>query len=167
MSNRVKDVIAKLYRPPAQGRQVFALSRADAERITLVSGVAMISIIAPGKEPAQVPPYEHLLRLSFADVDFLADDLSARAAEKLSAAMTKKDAEEILAFVAALPESVHTLLVHCEGGFSRSCGVVKALKQLYGYVVEEERLAQANRSVVQFVLDAAKAGNEKNRRRRK
>jgi predicted protein tyrosine phosphatase len=127
----------------------------------------MISITAPDKVMAHVPEYEHLLRLSFADVDFLAEDLSARAAEKLPAAMTRKDAEEILAFVEALPESVHTLLVHCEGGFSRSCGIVKALKQLYRYAVEDERLAQANESVTKAVLDAAKAGREGNRDRRK
>lgn len=163
MNTRVKDVIAKLYRPPADGRQVFALSRADAERIPLISGVAMISITAPEKVTAHVPEYEYLLRLSFVDVDFLAKDLSARTAEKLPAAMTKEDASEILAFVEELPESVHTLLVHCEGGFSRSCGIAKALTQLYGYAVEDERLTQANASVTKAVLEAAKARGEGNR----
>jgi hypothetical protein len=71
MNTRVKDVIAKLYRPPAQGRRAFALSREGAERMPHIDGVAMISITAPEKRPAQLPEYEPLLRLSFADVDFL------------------------------------------------------------------------------------------------
>jgi len=126
----------------------------------------MISITAPEKGPAQLQEYEHLLRLSFADVDFLGK-LSARATEKLPAAMTKDDAEEILEFVKALPETVHTLVVHCEGGFSRSAGVVKALKELYGYEAEDERLIKANPSVMKTVLQAAEAANTKPKRSRK
>lgn len=35
MAQRPQDILAKLYRPPAAGtRQVFALSRADAERLS-------------------------------------------------------------------------------------------------------------------------------------
>jgi|SRR5450830_460909 len=157
MNQRVKDIIARLYRPPRQGRQLIALSRADAERLPLVAGAAMISISAPEKAPAQVREYKNLLRLSFADVDFLSESLSVKSAVKIAAAMTKEDARQILAFVEALPPSVHTLLVHCEGGFSRSCGVVTALHQLYGYDVEEARLVQANQSVVKVLLEVAQA----------
>jgi predicted protein tyrosine phosphatase len=157
MNARVKDIVAKLYRPPRQGRQLIALSRADAERIPLVAGVAMISITAPEKASAQVPEYKNLLRLSFADVDFLSESLSTKAAVKITAAMTKEDARKILVFVEALPPSVHTLLVHCEGGLSRSCGVVTALHQLYGYDVEEARLVQANQSVATVLLEVAQA----------
>lgn len=163
MNTRVKDVVAKLYRPSAQGRQVFALSRGDAERIPLIDGVAMISITAPEKHPAQLPEYEYLLRLSFADVDFLGE-LSARAAEKLPAAMTEDDAEDILRFAQALPDTVHTLLVHCEGGFSRSAGVVTALRDLYGYVAENARLVQANPSVVKTIMAAAQPETTKKRK---
>ncbi|WP_075256168.1 hypothetical protein [Herbaspirillum camelliae] len=164
MNTRVKDVVAKLYRPPTQGRRIFALGRGDAERIPLIPGVAMISITAPEKGPAQLPEYEQLLRLSFADVDFLGE-LSARAAEKLPDAMTKEDAEGILEFVKALPQTVHTLVVHCEGGFSRSAGVVKALKELYGYEAEDTRLVQANPSVMKTLLAAAKSVEKKKKRK--
>ncbi|MFJ3057895.1 hypothetical protein [Herbaspirillum sp. NPDC087042] len=81
--------------------------------------------------------------------------------------MTKVDAEEILEFVKALPETVHTLVVHCEGGFSRSAGVVKALKELYGYEAEDARLVQANPSVVKTVMETAKAANAKSKRSKK
>jgi hypothetical protein len=63
----------------------------------------MISSTAPEKGPTRLPEYEHFLRLGFADVDFLSNDLSSRAAEKLPAAMTHTDAENILHFVQALP----------------------------------------------------------------
>lgn len=165
MNTRVKDVISKLYRPPRQGRRVFALSRAEAEKIPLITGVAAISITAPEKAPAELPPYKYLLRLSFADVDFLGE-LSARAAEKLPAAMTRQNAKAILEFVQALPSSIHSLVIHCEGGFSRSAGVVLALKELYGYEVEEERLGLANQSVMKTILNIAgrKEQNTKSRR---
>lgn len=162
MNNRVKDVIAKLYRPPERGRRVFALSRGDTEKIPLIAGVVVVSITAPEKAPAQLPAYEYLLRLSFADVDFLGE-LSARAAEKLPVAMTRQDAEAILEFVQAHPSSIHSLVIHCEGGFSRSAGVVKALNELYGYEVEEARLAQANQSVMKSLVDAAHGNNKKRR----
>lgn len=142
------------------------MSRDDAERVPLIEGVAMISITAPEKGPAQIPEYEHLLRLSFADVDFLGE-LSARATEKLPAAMTEDDAEDILRFVQALPETVHTLVVHCEGGFSRSAGVVKALKELYGYEAEDAKLVQANPSVMKILLVVAKTGDKKKKHPRR
>lgn len=154
MNNRIKDVIAKIFRPPKQGRQAIALSRADADRITLVPGVALISITAPELSPALLPEYEHLLRLSFADVDFLGEELSPKAKRKVATAITRAQVREILSFVNALPSSVHTLLVHCEGGFSRSCGVVSALHTLYGYEIEEDRLAQANKSVTKIIIKA-------------
>lgn len=143
---------------------MLAFSRGDAEKIPLINGVAMISITAPEKPVAQLPEYPYLLRLSFAEVDFLGE-LSARAAEKLPAAMTKVDAEEILSFVGTLTDSVHTLVVHCEGDFSRSAGVVTALKELYGYEAEEERLVQANPSVMRTVMEAAKNREGKSGRR--
>jgi predicted protein tyrosine phosphatase len=167
MNTRVKDVVKKLYRPPASGRQVLALSRGDAEKIPLITGVAMISITASEKPVANLPEYPHLLRLSFADVDFLGD-ISARAAAKLPLAMTKGDAEEIVEFVHSLPEDVRSLVVHCEGGFSRSCGVVKALNLIYGYSVEEERLVRANQSVAKVIVNvAADRGGDSGRRGRR
>jgi hypothetical protein len=62
--------------------------------------------------------------------------------------MTRADAENILQFVQALPTTAHSLVIHYEGGFSRSAGVVASLKELYGYEVEDARLVRANQSVV-------------------
>ena len=147
MSKRIANIISRIYRHPTAGRQAIALSRADAEHVPLLPGVAMISITAPERLPANLPPYEHLLRTSFSDVEFLSKDLTARARKKLSEAMSTSQASELISYVGGLPDSIHTLLVHCEGGYSRSCGVVAALGKLFEYQVEAERLMKANQSV--------------------
>lgn len=152
MNEHLKRVISKLYRPPSAGRQVFALSRADAQRVPALPSVAMISITAAEKGPAQLEGFEHLLRLSFADVDFKSKDLSARAREKLPAAFQPSQAREIVEFVGALPERVQTVVVHCEGGFSRSCAVAQFLHDRLGYAAEPERLTEANRSVYETLV---------------
>ncbi|MGC3962666.1 MAG: hypothetical protein QM803_04885 [Rhodocyclaceae bacterium] len=89
-----------------------------------------------------------LLRLQFADVDFRQAEVSRRAKEKLADAFTSGQAALILDFVESLPASVHTIIIHCEGGYSRSAAVALSLHRLYGYQVEMDRLTQANPSVV-------------------
>ncbi|WP_153133343.1 hypothetical protein [Dechloromonas hortensis] len=153
--SRLAEIIRKLYHLPQSHRQALALSRAHAERVPVLPGVAMISITAPERSPAQLDGYEHLLRLSFADVDFAEKGISDRAKAKLPAAMSVGQAQQILDFVSTLPADVHTLLVHCEGGFSRSCGVVVALREIYGYAVEPERLTKANPSVTALLHQVA------------
>lgn len=165
MSNRTREIFEAIHRAPMNGRQVLALSRADAEQFPLFEDVAMISITAPERPLAQLPEYPFLLRMSFSDVDFLSADLSERAKAKLPNAMTRQQAEEIIEFVRLLPESVKSLLVHCEGGFSRSCGVVAALGEIFNFTVEKKRLADANPSVKKLLLKTAN-GDGKVRRRR-
>lgn len=121
----------------------------------MLPGVAMISITAPERPPAKLEGYEYMLRLSFADIDFNRKNLSARAKTKLDEAMRPAHAQQVLDFVGALPGDVHTLLVHCEGGYSRSCAIVSALHTLYGYPVEHERLTDANPSIIELLLNEA------------
>lgn len=153
-------VISKLYRPTAT-RQVFAVSRADAERLPVVPSTAVISITTPASGAAVLPEFEHLLRLSFEDVDHLSTELSARAKTKLERSFTAHHAQQILGFVAALPEEIRTIVVHCEGGFSRSCAVTSALHSIYGYTVEPNRLTLANQSIIAVLLDATKLNKAK------
>ena len=151
MKTRLKDVIANLYKP-SPGRQAFALSRADAEQLPRLPTVAVISITAPKRPPAALDGFEHLLRLSFADVDFLNPDLSERAKEKIPAAFTVGHADQIRSFIAQLPDPITSIVVHCEGGFSRSCAVVLALHKLHGYRVDLEELQTANPSIVHVLM---------------
>lgn len=152
MKKRLKDVIGSLYKPPPGPRQAFALPRADAEQLPRLPSVAVISITAPERPPAAVDGFDHLLRLSFADVDFLSPELSARAKEKIPAAFTEAHAQQIRSFIEQLPPIISSVVVHCEGGFSRSCAVVLCLHKLYGYQVELSDLEQANPSIVQVLM---------------
>jgi predicted protein tyrosine phosphatase len=152
MAQRLQDILGRLYRPPTDGmRQVFALSRPDAERLPQLSSIAVISITAPERPPANIGGFVHLLRLSFADVDFLNPDLSERARQKLTHAFTEEHGNAIRSFAEALPEEITTVVVHCEGGYSRSCAVALALHRLYGYQVELQHLSNANPSIVRVM----------------
>ena len=168
MVQRLQEIVGKLYKPPADGaRQVFALSRRDAEKLPRLPSVAIISVTAPERPPASLDGFAHLLRLSFADVDFLSPSLSEKAREKLGEAFTAEQAQTIRAFVEALPDEVVSVVVHCEGGCSRSCTIALALHQLYGYRAEIEHLSQANPSVVRTLIgNDRKAHRERQRARR-
>lgn len=153
MVQRLQEVVGKLYKPPADGtRQVFALSRGDAEKLPRLPSIAVISVTAPERPPASLDGFAHLLRLSFADVDFLSLSLSKKARGKLVHAFTAEQAQAIRSFVEALPGEVVSVVVHCEGGYSRSCGIALALHRLYDYRAEIEHLSQANPSVVRTLI---------------
>ncbi|WON83105.1 MULTISPECIES: hypothetical protein [Chromobacterium] len=121
----------------------------------------MISITAPERPTAAVDGFAYLLRLSFADVDFLNPLLSKKAQQKAQNAFTPSQASQILDFVNSLPGDVHSLVVHCEGGFSRSCAIALALHQRFGYLAEVERLSKGNPSVLQLMLACREASKEK------
>lgn len=70
---------------------------------------------------------------------------------KLVHAFTVKHGNAIRSFVEALPGEITSVVVHCEGGFSRSCAVAVALCRLYGYRVEPQHLAKATPSIVRVM----------------
>lgn len=155
MVQHLQDILGKLYRPPADGtRQVFALSRSDAERLPLLPSIAVISITAPERPPANIGDFGYVLRLSFADVDFLNPDLSEKARGKLVHAFAVEHGNDIRSFIDALPDEVASVVVHCEGGYSRSCAVAVALHRLYGYQAELQYLSNANPSIVRVMPGA-------------
>ena len=120
MTQRLKDILDKLYKPPADGeRQVFALSRNDAEKLPPMSSIAVISITAPERPIANRGDFVHVLRLSFADVDFPNPNLSVKAREMLVHAFTEAQAWAVRSFVEALPDEITSVVVHCEGGLAR------------------------------------------------
>ncbi|MGZ2498586.1 putative protein tyrosine phosphatase [Ralstonia sp. 151470066-2] len=164
MPQRLTDVLGKLYRPPTDGtRQVFALSRADAEKLPQLPSIAVISITAPERPPADIKGFVHVLRLSFADVDFFNPDLSERARGKLSHAFTPEHSHAIRSFVDALPSEIASVVIHCEGGYSRSCAVAVALHRLYGFHAEHQHLAQANPSIVRVMTEGVRARRDSKR----
>ncbi|WP_009980941.1 hypothetical protein [Burkholderia pseudomallei] len=168
MTQRLQDVVGKLYKPMANGiRQVFALSRGDAEKLPRLPSIAVISVTAPGRPPASLDGFAHLLRLSFADVDFLSPNLSNKSRGKVVHAFTAEQAQAIHSFVEALPMEVLSVVVHCEGGYSRSCAITLALHRLYGYQAEVEHLSRANPSVVRIMMGNDRTTHHKRQRTRR
>ncbi|WP_459571795.1 hypothetical protein [Cupriavidus sp. 8B] len=150
----MKEAIDKLYKPPRDGaRQVLAVSRSVAENLPRLESVAVISVTAPGRPLASLDGFTQVLRLSFADVDFMNPELSARAKEKLADAFRPEHADEIRGFAEGLPSGVVTVVVHCEGGYSRSCAIALGLHRLYGYQTDIRQLEQANQSVLSLMLN--------------
>lgn len=158
MPLQLKDAIDKLYRPPRDGkRQVLAISRGVAEKLPRLESVAVISVTAPGRPLASLDGFTQILRLSFADVDFMNPELSARARERLADAFRPEHAKAIRRFVEGLPTEVATVVVHCEGGYSRSCAIAMTLHQMYGYQADIATLHQANRSVLRLLTQSIAA----------
>lgn len=155
MTPRLKQLVYELYRPKEQ-RRVFALSRAEAEALPQFESVAVISITKPGKAHARLSDFTHVLRLSFADIDHLSPNISARGRKKVAEAFTADQAQQVVEFIEALPPEIRDLVAHCEGGYSRSCAVAKFLHENYGYEAEARRLEYANRSVVEILRRAAR-----------
>jgi len=168
MVQRFHRIVGKLYKPPADGaRQVFALSRGDAEKLPRLPSIAVISVTAPGRPPASLDGFAHLLRLSFADVDFLSPSLSTKSRGKLVHVFTPEQAEEIHSFIEALPKDVVSVVVHCEGGYSRSCAIALALHRLYRYHAEIEHLSHANPSIVRIMMGNDRTTHHKRQRTRR
>lgn len=166
MKQHLSKVIAALYRVPSTGtRRVFALSREEAERLPSLPTFAIVSITAPERPLANLNAPAYALRLSFADVDFGSADLSLRALAKLPHAFTSEQANHVRQFVESLPGRVNAIVIHCEGGYSRSCAIALALHHLYGYEVDIERLAQANPSVLRLMLAQAQTSKKRTNRR--
>lgn len=157
MPDTAARVISHLYRPPAVGRQVFALPRGEAERLPLIAGVAVISITAPEKPPAQLRDFDQVLRLSFADVDFNSQDITPRAKAKMPNAFTRTDAAHIISFLTNLPATIHSIVVHCEGGYSRSCAVALFIHQQFAAATDVARLSEHNKSILTLLQKVQKS----------
>ncbi|WP_156546078.1 hypothetical protein [Cupriavidus sp. D384] len=157
MPLQLKDALDKLYRPPKDGkRQVLAVSRGVAEKLPRLESVAVISVTAPGRPLARLDGFNHVLRLSFADVDFMNPQLSARGKEKLPNAFRPEHGEQIRRFVTGLHGEIATVVVHCEGGYSRSCAIALGLHRLYGYEADARQVSTANPSVLHVLMTVQK-----------
>lgn len=160
MPLQLKDAIDKLYRPPRDGkRQVLAMSRGVAEKLPRLESVAVISVTAPARPLASLDGFKQVLRLRFADVDFMSPQLSARAKGRLGEALGPEHVAMIREFVEGLPDGVASVVVHCEGGYSRSCAIALGLHHLYGWETDTRRLEQANHSVLSLMLNAWRQRN--------
>lgn len=122
------------------------MSRRSAEKIPPLPSIGVISITAAERGPANLASSPTLLRLSFADVDFLKSDLSIRKKYKLDSAFNQQHAGQICDFVESLPAEIFSVAVHCKGGYSGSTAVVQALHDIYEFQVDADTLKQEKSS---------------------
>lgn len=128
----VKGCNRQALPPPKDGkRQVLAVPWSVAEKLPRLESVTVISVTAPGRPQASLDGFKQVLRLSFADVEFMNPELSARAKEKLKDAFRPEHAETIREFAGGLPGEVATVVVHCDGGYSRSRDCAEATSAVW------------------------------------
>lgn len=96
--------------------EVRVFSRLQAEALPWHSGQAFISITNPRQKAAHLPEGASVLRLGFYDTEAHLPGWPG-----LSCAQ----AQEVIAFLEALPSGVTELIVHCEFGASRSPAVAQ------------------------------------------
>lgn len=111
---------------------------------------ALISITTgPGTHPDLIGAWGAIYRIKFDDVD--PSNQSMGSVEfKL---FTEEQANDILDFVLAVDPSV--LVVNCDAGMSRSCGVMVALEQIFNDRVVAINYPLHNRWVASTLLKAA------------
>ena len=109
-------------------KRVIFVNEKQAQRMSGRPSAAIISITSPGKTPPTLGVrWRSVLRLEFDDVD----PITFPGANEELQQMTPRQAEEVHCFVSALPASVHSLVIHCKSGISRSAGVAKAVADGY------------------------------------
>lgn len=117
MPTKLHEALAVIFQPMAgRARKIIAVPRGVAEELPFFNSVAIISITARDKPLATLAPFPHILRLSFADIDHLNPSASKRSLAKAADAFTPAQASDVLDFVEGLPDSINSVVVHCEGG---------------------------------------------------
>lgn len=100
-------------------RRIVVTDREGAKKIPSDANTAFVSITEPGFPEADIGTFYRIHRTSFFDY--------GRTWPNKSELMTAEPAEAIWRFVDSLPANVHTLVVHCEMGLSRSPSVAMAI----------------------------------------
>ncbi len=107
---------------------------------------AMISITSLGDVEPELRGWNLLLRLCFSDLERI---------DGRGALFSDGAAEQIIAFLDGLPESVEELHIHCSAGISRSVAVARFACQWYGVPFDEKRGCTFNRLVYRRLVRVA------------
>lgn len=105
---------------------IITLSRKKVERLTRRLSddkvIGIISISSPDRQPADLTEsvFDGILRLSFHDVEN-GDTTDVRP-------MNELDSLDVVNFISDLEPDL--LVIHCEAGISRSCGIAAALNEV-------------------------------------
>jgi len=109
------------------------VSRAVIEQVVPNEHVALISIRDPKRDaPTLHKLWKYVLRLAFHDVDGVRGAWVFDGAEENEYInFTEDDARKILEFIDMLPKDIEHIVVHCEGGVSRSAAVARFIAEKY------------------------------------
>lgn len=152
MTKRLKCVIAALYRRPDDGiRQMFALSRDEAERLPRPLGCGHLH------NRTWPPPCKYRRLRAFATTElrrrrFSQPDALSQGARNPRRRLHRRASPGHSAIRRVPAETRNLGCRSLRGGYSRSCAVALALHRLYGYQVALGRLTQANPSVVSVMM---------------
>lgn len=128
------------------------ISRQEAEKLTGNESMAMISITQPGCEEATLlNGWKSVLRVAFDDNDPKIVRHKQRKTPRI--AMTEQQALAIVQFVHENAPVVTGLIVHCQGGISRSAAVAKWISEAYKLPFDI-KYELYNRHVFQLLLTA-------------
>lgn len=111
------------------------ISEGAAKQLNPASGVAIISITNPGDSAHLQEGWEAILRVEVADASYDEQTIESfgRMWHLSSFGFPAKDhALRIRSFLDSLSPSIHTLIVHCGAGVSRSGAVAKYASKKFG-----------------------------------
>ena len=108
--------------------------------------IALISISCPGDPAPLKDGWGPLLRLDFSDLDKQEQvDWYQKNTQENVALFSREQAQAVIDFIDALPQTVTQVFVHCDAGVSRSAAVARFVSQkLDCPLVGDDRLANAH-----------------------
>ena len=104
---------------------VYSRQRAAQESRVISEPTLIISITDPGRELNDFAENEHIKAIC--RVQF--DDVTRNNARECDVLMTPRHAELIKQYVRRYIDEVECIIVHCEGGVSRSAGIMAAIRK--------------------------------------
>lgn len=131
--------------------QVIFVNRRTAETRPGDPAWALISISQPGYPAQLIDGWHSVLRVEFHDAD--PDRTTSRKRKEVRVVMDAKQAKQINKFVNEVAPAVTGIMVHCQGGISRSAAVAKWIAERYSLPFDHS-YALHNKHVYRLLCEA-------------
>ncbi|MCB5163162.1 hypothetical protein [Marinomonas algarum] len=140
-------------------KKVFFISQSEAEKLSPVEGAAIVSIVDPDKQPANLGAWEHIHRDSFYDGGYSEGTIRTMKSafrKNYSSYIDSSQAERLSAFLDGLVASgANQIFVHCYYGESRSGAVAMYLRDKHGFTPNKP-IEKPNRTVYDLLCNPTK-----------
>lgn len=135
-------------------QSVTFINREAAEQKLGAQNLALISITQPNTPPAALKTGWHsVLKIQFDDTNPEIITLKKRKTPRV--AITLTDAIKIVKYVHETASAVEEIIVHCQGGISRSAAVAKWIAETYDLAFDH-KYDLYNKYVYRLLLEADK-----------